>query len=131
MNWGFTCTYVPISENDANDANPISPVSVVLNDLPHNRAAGPMVLNHTIGSWDKLVEKGVTLGDTGAPAALDPDDHPHPNTVQGQGAIQGEEGEKEKTWSGLVEVGAVLGDGGNTASEVDIKVQLWGLTLSI
>jgi hypothetical protein len=60
---------------------------------------------------------------------LDPDDSPlHLSSIQQQ-----EEGEKEKekTWSGLVQDGAVLGDGGVTASEVDMKLKLWGLTCAV
>jgi hypothetical protein len=105
----------------------MSPVSVTLEHTNH--LLPPIIQPQAIGSWDDLVRNGITLGDTGAPAALDPDDHPVAIHDQVQ-AVEAEGG-KEKTWSGLVEVGAVLGEGGLTASEVDMNVKLWGLSCAI
>jgi hypothetical protein len=105
----------------------MSPVSVTLE--PTNHSHPPIVQPQVIGSWDDLVRNGITLGDTGAPAALDPDDNPVP--IHGQVQSAESEKEREKTWSGLVEVGAVLGEGGLTAAEVDMKVKLWGLSCGI
>ena len=126
----FTCTYVPTTENEATvtDANPMSPVSVTLHERT-NHSLPPIVQTQAIGTWDDLVRNGITLGDTGAPAALDPDDRLVPTHGHAQAGAAGEE--REKTWSGLVEAGAVLGEGGLTASEVDMKVKLWGLTCAI
>jgi hypothetical protein len=105
----------------------MSPVSVTLEHANHSLP--PIIQPQAIGSWDDLVRNGITLGDTGAPAALDPDDNPVP--IHGQVQSAEPEKEREKTWSGLVEVGAVLGEGGLTASEVDMKVKLWGLSCAI
>ena len=132
MQQDFTCTYTPstytpLTENEANDANPMSPVSVILEHSNH--LLPPIIQPQAIGTWDDLVRNGITLGDTGAPAALDPDDHPIPAHGQAQAVEVGKA--REKTWSGLVEVGAVLGEGGFTASEVDMKVKLWGMTCAI
>ena len=126
----FTCTYVPTTEHEAtvNDANPMSPVSVTLHEHT-NHSLPPIVQTQAIGTWDDLVRNGITLGDTGAPAALDPDDHPVPTDGHAQAGAAG--GEREKTWSGLVEAGAVLGEGGSTASGADMKVKLWGLTCAM
>jgi hypothetical protein len=108
----------------------MSPVSVTLHEHT-NHLLPPIVQPQAIGSWADLVQNGITLGDTGAPAALDPDDHPVP--IHGQAQSAEPEKEREKTWSGLVEVGAVLGEGGLTASEVGVgmKVKLWGLSCGI
>lgn len=63
---------------------------------------------------------------------MDPDDHPFLVDSQDQ-AKEGREQERKETWSRLVKVGAVLGEGGGNASElnVDMKVKLWGLTCAI
>jgi len=125
----FTCTYVPTTENDANDANPMSPISVTLNEVQHTHYTSPVIAAQIIGTWQQLVDNGITLGDTGAPAALDPDDHPLHNSDTDREEEQ--EKEKEKTWSVLKHVGAVLGDGGNTASELDKDIKVLGLIDSI
>jgi hypothetical protein len=106
----------------------MSPVSVTLHEHT-DHLLPPIVQSQAIGSWDDLVRNGITLGDTGAPAALSPDNNPIP--IHGQVQSAEPEKEREKTWSVLVEVGAVLGEGGLTASEVDMKVKLWGLSCAI
>jgi hypothetical protein len=103
----------------------MSPVSVTLHEPTHH-SLPPIIQPQAIGTWEDLVPNGITLGDTGAPAALDPEDHPVPVQGQAQAAEAGKE--REKTWSVLVKEEAVLGEGGLTASEVVMKVKSWGLT---
>jgi hypothetical protein len=105
----------------------MSPVSVTLHE-PTNQSLPPIIRPQAIGTWEDLVRNGITLGDTGAPAALDPEDHPVP--VHQSAQLSKAEKEREKTWSGLVEGGAVLGEGGLIASD-DMKVKLWGLTCAV
>ena len=107
----------------------MSPITVTLNQDPTHSHARPQPRAQTqlVGTWDELVRNEITLGDTGAPAALDPDDTPAAIREGGQG--QGEE--KKETWSALVEVGAVLGDDGTNELDMDKKVKLWGLTCAV
>jgi hypothetical protein len=78
-----------------------------------------------VGTWDELVQNEITLGDTGAPAALDPDDTPREIPVHGLGE------KKKETWSELVFLGAVLGDDGTNELDMDKKVKLWGMTCGV
>jgi len=78
-----------------------------------------------------MVRNEITLGDTGAPAALDPGDPAIQEHAQGQGHGQAEGEEKKETWSELVEIGAVLGDDGTDVLDMEKKVRLWGLTCAV
>jgi hypothetical protein len=107
----------------------MSPISVTLHQSKshaHTQAESQPQAK-LVGTWDELVQNEITLGDTGAPAALDPDDTPREVLAQGQG--RGEE--KKETWSELVVLGAVLGDDGTNELDMDKKVKLWGMTCGV
>jgi len=107
----------------------MSPISVTLDQTRSHAQLPPQP--PAVGTWDELVRNEITLGDTGAPAALDPDDPAIPSHAEGQGYGQAENEEKKETWSALVEVGAVLGDDGTDVLDMDKKVKLWGLTCGV
>jgi hypothetical protein len=86
----------------------VSPISVTLHQAHSHPHAHAHIQPKLVGTWEELVQNEITLGDTGAPAALDPDDENTPREVPAQG--EGEE--KKETWSRLVDVGAVLGNDG-------------------
>lgn len=106
----------------------MSPISVTLNQT--HPPPQPQPQTELVGTWDEFVRNKITLGDTGAPAALDPDDIPPVVSGQRQEARKEREG-KNETWSALVEIGAVLGDDGTNELDMDKKVKLWGLTCGV
>jgi hypothetical protein len=114
--------------------NALSPINVTLDQKPIStsnlhRPHPLQPQDVPAATWDDLVHRGTTLGDVGAPAALDPDDTSHIMAVVGQGDGQEhiqeqEEGENVKKWDDLVQFQAVLGEGGTSASEMEKKDRL-------
>jgi hypothetical protein len=115
----FTFTHVP---NDDNNDGQMSPILITLENAPATLTSQKQ--GEPLSTWDDLVRHEIILGDTGAPAALDPDDVQDPPRVEIQEQVKG------KTWSELVSIGAVLGDDGTNELDMDKKVMLWCLMSS-